>query len=99
METPQPENSTSFKSEGIFALLFTKGQCSTPGNHGAWMLSGNCGLPYHFQSIRCRKFKPIPRGSHAKLFTRGIRGCSSATICLICIPSRPSPMSPQSVIS
>jgi hypothetical protein len=39
---PHHENITSFTSGGIFASLFTKGQCSSPSEHGAWRLGGNC---------------------------------------------------------
>src|SRR5215469_15245966 len=35
MEQPPYENITSFKSGGIVALQFTKGQCSEPGDHWA----------------------------------------------------------------
>ena len=44
--TPHREHITSFTSGGIFASLFTKGQCNERGNHWAWRLSGNCWVGY-----------------------------------------------------
>src|SRR5713101_4307319 len=54
---PHHENIKSFKSGGIFAFLFTKGQCSSPREHGAWRLGGNCwrwGVQEHTPSSRAR---------------------------------------------
>src|SRR5262245_31601767 len=42
---PVTRTTKSFQSGGIFALKFTKGQCSEPGEHWAWRLSGNCCSP------------------------------------------------------
>src|SRR6266849_1845829 len=41
---PHHANIKSFKSGGIFASLFTRGQCSSASEYGAWRLGGNCCL-------------------------------------------------------
>src|SRR5216683_5560577 len=39
------ENSQSFRSGGIFASMFTKGQHRGHGDHWAWRLTGNYCIP------------------------------------------------------
>src|SRR6267378_8469185 len=39
---PRHENIKLFKSGGIFASRFTKGQYRSLGEHWAWRLGGNC---------------------------------------------------------
>src|SRR5437867_1374859 len=39
---PHHEHMKSFTSGGIFASMFTKGQCIWPRDHRAWRLIGNC---------------------------------------------------------
>src|SRR5262249_22957597 len=41
---PRHENSQWFKARGIFASKFTKGQCSSHGEHWPWRRGGNCWL-------------------------------------------------------
>src|SRR6266852_759338 len=42
------ENSQSFRSGGIFASMFTKGQHRGHGDHWAWRLTGNYCSSYSF---------------------------------------------------
>src|SRR5215470_16161756 len=41
-EIPHHERMNACKSGGIVASMFTKGQCSSHGEHWPWRRSGNC---------------------------------------------------------
>src|SRR5712692_7995410 len=57
------ENSQSFRSGGIFASMFTKGQHRGHGDHWAWRLTGNyCWVPEVFKArlVRQEQVQDVP---------------------------------------